>query len=657
MTIRSKLSFLTFFFCVLLVSIVGCNFYFQKKTANYAMLKDDVVRLNILLQRARLSEKSYLQHFDPQFIATIHESIDTATKCLQELGQTSGIDITEVDQVLKKYMALITKLQETHKISNDSQKYLSEVMGPEATKIIEEIIQAGFSRSFELTMVGEQPDLHDYNISNGIRACHFEIIKIQQLFNKFLQEGRFDYIKQINQIVEKELTPKVAAVVKSSQASSYDDYKEPAKKLSRVAEDLRVLPDSTAQYVTEEIKVIADLDIVGAEMSKATDKKTTALNALIVSFNKASNNINWTTAIIGIFLGAALGTLFTVAIVRSLKKVTVALKDIAQGEGDLTQRLAGTTKDEVGELERWFNVFIEKIQHLISESKRKVLTLSQGSTALAESSKLLLTVSQHTYDQSELVSASGQSLTEKIQLMNGASEELVDVIQNVSSSIEEMNASISEIAKSCTQESDIARTAKDKVLETSKTMEQLRQASMNISKVVDFISNIAHKTRLLALNATIEAASSGAAGKGFAVVANEVKELARQSAEATGHILENVNAVQKSAQIAINSISAISIVIENIDQLSSSIATTIEEQSATTKEISSRMENSAVSTKHLQENVAQSAEVSADVHENITQVAISAQGSAETLKEFMLTLDEQLALSQDIKNLMDQFKV
>ena len=168
----------------------------------------------------------------------------------------------------------------------------------------------------------------------------------------------------------------------------------------------------------------------------------------------------------------------------------------------------------------------------------------------------------------------------------GNSEEVSKGVQTVATNTEEMVASIKEIAKSSADAAGISKEAMKKAAETNVTINQLGEASQEIGNVIKVISSIAQQTNLLALNATIEAARAGDAGKGFAVVANEVKELAKQTAKATEEITSKIAAIQDSSKGAVGAIGGISSIIEQVNNISMTIAAAVEEQTATTNEVS-----------------------------------------------------------------------
>jgi len=165
--------------------------------------------------------------------------------------------------------------------------------------------------------------------------------------------------------------------------------------------------------------------------------------------------------------------------------------------------------------------------------------------------------------------------------------------ENVRTSTEQMTASISEIARNATESARVASSAVQLASSTNTIVSSLGESSAQIGQVLKVITTIAQQTNLLALNATIEAARAGTAGKGFAVVANEVKELAKETAKATEDIAHRIEAIQSDAKNAVDAIGKIGAVIDQIHDISNTIAGAVEEQTAVTNEIARNMTDSA----------------------------------------------------------------
>ncbi len=154
--------------------------------------------------------------------------------------------------------------------------------------------------------------------------------------------------------------------------------------------------------------------------------------------------------------------------------------------------------------------------------------------------------------------------SQQIDQVSTASDEISSNVSSVSVAVTKMDSSIREIARNSEQVSVVAGNAVEIAQSDDKLMRQLRESSVSIGAMIKVITSIAEQTNLLALNATIEAAPVGDAGKGFAVVANEVKDLAKEAANATDEIRRRINAIQQDSDGAATAISEISEIIVSI---------------------------------------------------------------------------------------------
>jgi methyl-accepting chemotaxis protein len=216
---------------------------------------------------------------------------------------------------------------------------------------------------------------------------------------------------------------------------------------------------------------------------------------------------------------------------------------------------------------------------------------------LRRSSNAMLNTAQQLTREVQRISSELQSSADETSQRSGNVEQtstsMSQGISVVAASIDELKSSIGEISQSTAQATSVVGDAQRTVSATNATVAQLGTSSVEIGKVIEVITSIAEQTNLLALNATIEAARAGAAGKGFAVVANEVKELAKQTADATQEIGERVLAIQIDTGEAVSAMESISAVMSQIESLQTSIASAVEEQTATTTEIANNVSNTS----------------------------------------------------------------
>lgn len=318
---------------------------------------------------------------------------------------------------------------------------------------------------------------------------------------------------------------------------------------------------------------------------------------------------------------------------RSLRRLIVMLQDIAQGEGDVTKRLeiAGNLgkDDELTEVSRLFNLFMDKLHHLLRG-------VASHTRQLAEASQQLLHASQ------QITSNSGQTAAQA-NSVSRLTQQVTQNLQSVSTGAGEMTTTIQSIANNTNEAAKVASSAVSTAQAANTTVGKLGQSSAEIGDVIKVITSIAQQTNLLALNATIEAARAGEAGKGFAVVANEVKELAKQTAKATEDISHKITTIQVDAQAAVKAIGSISGVINQVNEISETIAVAVEEQSATTSE--------------MMRNSSEAAAGAADISQNIDGVAQAADGTLARAQESEKAAQQLAKIAAELSGLMAQFKI
>jgi methyl-accepting chemotaxis protein len=343
-------------------------------------------------------------------------------------------------------------------------------------------------------------------------------------------------------------------------------------------------------------------------------------------------------------------------IVRALKEMIAGFQDIAEGEGDLTKRIKIRSKDESAELAGWFNAFIEKLQGIIKEIASGVSTLSAASTELSSISEQMSQGIQSVSDRSTAVSASAEEMNANMTNVAAAMEQSSTNINIVATSSEEMSSTIGEIAQKAENARSISDEATSKAASASTNIDQLGQAARSINKVTEVITEISEQTNLLALNATIEAARAGEAGKGFAVVANEIKELAKQTAEATQDIKGKIEGIQGTTNTTVGQISEITQVITDVNDVVGTIAAAVEEQSTATREIAGNVAQASQGIQEVNENVNQSSSVSGEISKDISGVSTSMDEMATSSGQVNLSAQELSQLSEDLKGMIDQFK-
>lgn len=371
----------------------------------------------------------------------------------------------------------------------------------------------------------------------------------------------------------------------------------------------------------------------------------------------ALGRINATMTVVMAVIASVCIFILANLLVKPISLVVAGLQDAAHGEGDLTKRLPVKSRDEVGELSNWFNVFIEKVQSIIRDVADNANQLNQSSDNLSGIAELMSHSADKASVQVQTVMSSSEKMSANLNSVAAAMEEAATNVNMVSSAAEEMTATIHEIAHNTENASSITMDAVSQAQTASEQVGELGQAAIEIGKVIETITDISEQVNLLALNATIEAARAGDSGKGFAVVANEIKELARQTAAATGEIKAQVESIQASTDGTVTQIGTITRVVNQINEIVSAIASAVEEQSVTTKEIAGNIANASISITEVNQNVNGSNISAAEITQEIVEVNQQASEISNSSSQVSLNANDLSRLAGKLNALVVKFKI
>ncbi|MDB5981360.1 MAG: chemotaxis protein [Pseudomonas sp.] len=359
----------------------------------------------------------------------------------------------------------------------------------------------------------------------------------------------------------------------------------------------------------------------------------------------SATQLTWLIGIIAAIMAvifALVGASFASLIVRPIRSVASGLEGIAQGEGDLTKNLQVRGSDETAQLANWFNHFLGAIRSLIQN-------IGQSATHILATSK---------------------SSTQVSNDMAKAAERQREAVDMVSTAFHQMVATANEVARSCSQAADSADSGQNQAREgqqqidaavqsvdqlsqeieqSAQSMQQLERDSNDIQSILGTIRSIAEQTNLLALNAAIEAARAGEQGRGFAVVADEVRALAKRTADSTAEIDGLLgNLAKRTSQVTQRMHASIEVSQQSVTRigLARNSFGQIRESVDVIRDMNTQIATAAEEQHHVAE----------DINRHISQIHGDAQLVAELANSAQLDSQSLAGFSKELDGLVKRFR-
>jgi len=413
----------------------------------------------------------------------------------------------------------------------------------------------------------------------------------------------------------------------------------------RVDEVLRLLEkgpvqiDQLAAFQEETHQLLAFLE----KLEASGDGKVEAETASVPETIGTSHTIILIAVLLSIAVCVVLYLAGIHGLVRPLERIRGSLLELASGQGDLTVRLPSDSRDEVGEVARAFNRFVEKLHASIS----RVATIDGSlQAAVVRMRQAIDTSTQNSDRQFDEI----QSIATAMNEMTATFQEVASNAETTARSTRDTQTQCAGVQKSFAQTIRAMETLSTTIQGSAAAVNKLLGDSQNIGSVLDVIKSIAEQTNLLALNAAIEAARAGEQGRGFAVVADEVRTLAQRTQNSTQEIESMISQLQEQAQMtakdmsqcreqtetvmgaarsANESLNAINQSVDNINQMNIQISSAVEEQTA----------------------------VSEDIARNTEQIKNLSESSKKASDQLVATRADMSDLSGDLRKVVGEFRL
>ncbi len=617
------------------------------RRANNATL---VAELQEYMLEVRLQVKEYMiNHMEnsqrnyQDFMTKLQASLDEAksrvrnkerAEILARIGQ-------EIDTYRSAFEQLITEIHESDRIIDESLRSL----GPAMQTGLTEISTAATSAS-DAAMLAQAAAANQHMLLGRLYAQRFlataapkdaELVaseneEMQQILQKIISNGE-PAQKQRGQKVLTDAKTYIESFNHMAKAA-FNRNKVYNETLSAIGIDIAKMVSAIHETYVNDQQELGKSLIASSQ---------TAIRTMLI------------IATVALLVGFAFAVLLTRAITGPVRKTASFAATMANG--DFTTKLEVNQEDEIGVMAKSLNLMVGQLGSMIKDIVAGINQLSMSSTDLAAVSRQLSSSARDSADKSGAVAAATEEMSSNFQSVSAAMEQSTSNVNMIASSTEEMTATVHEIAESAEKARIITDKAVKQSQETTTKMTELGESATKIGRVTETITEISEQTNLLALNATIEAARAGEAGKGFAVVANEIKELARQTAEATVDIKNQISEMQSTTNMTIEDIGKISEVILDINTVINAIATAVEEQSAATSEIAGNIAQASMGIAEVNENVAQSSMVVADITRDVTEISSQSTQVNDGSTQVQTSAQALSELADQLEQMVNKFKV
>ena len=455
-------------------------------------------------------------------------------------------------------------------------------------------------------------------------------------------EQKNDVIKNIGNIkntVERLYNQTKVPATKELAKKSLDETDKMLKLTKKIYREIGMMNQMKNDEIASSTSV---RDYINSTNAMASGLMVEASNYIVSIANKIFILI-FISMLVGSMVAFAIVLFLIVDIVRPLNKFIILIKNLTEGDGDLTKRVEANTKDEFGILAGYINTFIQNVQHIIKEVQVVSHEVTSGSNELASVAEELQSTFQSQTEQISGISTNMINLSSLSEQVSNSLTQSSERLQNTTSLTQEGAISLASIRKEM-------KTISENTNNLAQTISSLSESSEDIGRILTVINDIADQTNLLALNAAIEAARAGEAGRGFAVVADEVRKLAERTSQATNEISAIINTFQQESDSAAKNMATTS---KSIDDGSNKVEKTLSDFKDVVEGINNA-NNDIVSITSMVDRQNNSIQ---DVTNNTGSINAGITQSNVAILEVTKTIDHLQHKTSDLEKILDQFKV
>lgn len=590
--------------------------------------------------RKRLLVKDYVKTASDQAISRFDEAEQEFQRLLQKAKADIGAPervklIQEIDSLNDEYTrafheVVVKQMRQRNEVVNN----VLNVKGPYIEKTLSTIMESAFRD-------GDAESAYQA----GVVQKHLLLARLYVF--RFLVDNDAASQQRVNEefgLTHESLQGMLASLQNPERRrltrEAQDALKEYEKGFAAVVQAIAARNNGIENILDKDGPVMAQnaVDLQQSVFASLTDQ-----GEKVESVITATSGVIISLTLIAAITGLVITLIVSRGIVTPIRQTNAMLRDIAEGEGDLTKRISVNSSDEVGQLGSNFNTFVEKLQGIISQ--------------IAGSTDQLATAAEELSAVTEQTSAGVQQQSAETEQVATAMTEMDATVREVARSAEEASTSANE-ANSETEKGNavvkstitsIANLA-DEVQRSAGVIDKLKGDSENISTVLDVIKGIAEQTNLLALNAAIEAARAGEQGRGFAVVADEVRTLAQRTQDSTTEIEALIEALQGGAQQAVDA-------MESSRELAGSTV----EQARQADEALDSISRAVATILEMNTQIASAAEqqssTSEEINRNVSNIQGIAEQTAAGAEQTASSSTELSKLGEELRQMVGQFKV